>query len=583
MEFAVAVNSLGEITDIKLCYPRNALSLGLSMLDAFTEESGLQVLQMLRNASSIGEYAHQQLYLRQERNPVTVHVLAGCDELLVIGFGQEHSADGLVRIYNEVMNRLRVDFKRAVQLSEQSVREQFEQVQALNNDLTNSQRLLAKANDKLQRQFRFEKLLSDIAARLARCDLHTRPTVIEESLSLWGQFFGADHLYLCPILQDKPSGVATVQWTASGVPPLTREDQQKCACDAWLYAALGGGEPLAISSLASLPPESGAVAELWQSHGMQSLLFVPFMESNTLAGYICLSFVRKQYHWLETDISCCRIIAEVVGHAVSKQITEERLAQSTEQIASLYGELDQEIHRARTVHQRNLPALQPTMGSVSVYPYYAPAAHLGGDLYFAAQVDNCLVICLSDVTGHGLEGALFSVFIKEAIDSYITLRPWDLGPKQILQHLDRQYRRENYPEDYFISIFVAVADLDDGTLRYSGAGFQNLPLLIGADGVRHTLCVEGLPITSVVPVQLMEFPVQEVQFEPGTTLLLFTDGLVEQTSDGVRYEERLAEVFYGHSHLSAAMIGETIVKDFHGFGGGEQNSDDITFLVLQMN
>ncbi len=66
------------------------------------------------------------------------------------------------------------------------------------------------------------------------------------------------------------------------------------------------------------------------------------------------------------------------------------------------------------------------------------------------------------VMGHGLDGAMISVFIKEAIDSYVALKALtgeELYPKKILQHLSSQYHRGNFPEDQFICIFLGVVDI----------------------------------------------------------------------------------------------------------------------------
>lgn len=261
---------------------------------------------------------------------------------------------------------------------------------------------------------------------------------------------------------------------------------------------------------------------------------------------------------------------------------ERRIAEYTEELQELYAQLEAEVSEATKLHESKLPRV-PEIPGLSLAAYYHPARRLGGDFYNFIKVGNSLILYLSDVTGHGMEGALFNAFVKEAIDSYITLRPHDIEPDAILRHLDHQYRKESYPEDYFIGIFLAILDLTTMELRYTGAGFQDLPLMQLGNGDPIELMSRGLPITSAVPSQSLDFVIGRITLTPGTTILFNTDGLTEQETENGPYGERLAQVFFAHSHLTPHEILKAVNQDFHRANGGSLDSyDDITFVVLQV-
>ncbi len=253
-------------------------------------------------------------------------------------------------------------------------------------------------------------------------------------------------------------------------------------------------------------------------------------------------------------------------------------------LEELYTMLNEEINKARQIHEQTIPKNIPTVEGISFAAHYQPALRLGGDFYKVTQTGNKLVIYLSDVSGHGLDGAMLSVFVKEAIDSYLSLKPDNIHPQKILQHLDKQYRQENYSYEYFVAIFLAVFHLDTRLLVYTSAGFQDSPFVCMGNGKRTELHSEGLPISSYIPFELMNFQDNTLTLTPGTTIFFNTDGLTEQRVAGICYSEILPKIFYENSHLPPYLIAQAVCENFRRFNDGSlQGKDDITFLVMQVN
>jgi len=262
---------------------------------------------------------------------------------------------------------------------------------------------------------------------------------------------------------------------------------------------------------------------------------------------------------------------------------ERQIALYNLELEELYSQLNAEIDKTRRIHERTLPTSLPQVKGVSFAAHYQPAVQVGGDFYNVIHAENKLILFLSDVSGHSLEGALFSAFVKEAISSYISMGG-ELKPAKILEYLDGQYRQENFPEDYFICIYLAVLDLETMEFTYTAAGFQDAPLLRTAEGSMYSLVNEGLPISNILAPNLLNFTEKSLVIRPGDTVLINTDGLTEQLIDEEPYGYRLKDVFDNFAHLPPEAVVHGINQDFRRFNNNSlQGDDDITLLVMQVD
>ncbi len=282
---------------------------------------------------------------------------------------------------------------------------------------------------------------------------------------------------------------------------------------------------------------------------------------------------------------------ESIRDVTDRKLAEEKIDSYTRELKmkgmeleQLYQQLDQELDKARKVHEQTLPKYIPQVQGISLAAHYQPAAKVGGDFYDVLKKGNKLVLYLSDVMGHGLDSALLSVFVKNTINSYVSLTSVDqLTPGVVMEHLFQQYSREDYPQDYFISVFLAVLDLQTQVISYTGAGFQNAPLVIMGSGEQTTLASEGPPLSSALPREILDFQENSLQLDRGSTILFSTDGLFEIEVDGVMYQKQAEKVFYEYAFLLPKEIVRAINDDFFSFNKGSlQIDDDITYLVLQV-
>ncbi|MDH6629532.1 hypothetical protein M2271_007368 [Streptomyces sp. LBL] len=208
---------------------------------------------------------------------------------------------------------------------------------------------------------------------------------------------------------------------------------------------------------------------------------------------------------------------------------------------------------AETLQRALLTELPATPG-LSLAARYLPATHglnIGGDWYDAfRQPDGSLITVIGDVTGHGLHAAVMMSQLRTALRAYAV----DGGsPGQLLTRL-HTFLHHLQPDLYATAV-IARFRPGDPTLTWAAAGHPP-PVLRTPDGRVHTLDAKpgamlGIPLRQ-------EIADHTAPLEPGSTLALYTDGLVERRAQGIDPGiERLAGALgaFGSTELDTDLEG----------------------------
>ncbi|WP_328783208.1 SpoIIE family protein phosphatase [Streptomyces canus] len=174
---------------------------------------------------------------------------------------------------------------------------------------------------------------------------------------------------------------------------------------------------------------------------------------------------------------------------------------------------------ALTLQRALLPHRLPQLPGVRLATHYRASnrgAEVGGDWYdVLALPDGAVGLAIGDVMGHDVEAATLMGQLRSALHS---LALEGAGPAQVLTRLDAYL--QSLATDRFATCLYAVYTPHRHRLRYAASGHLP-PLLVAAD-------TAYLELPPALPLGLGSTPVdREVAFPPGTGLLLYTDGLVE--------------------------------------------------------
>ncbi len=438
----------------------------------------------------------------------------------------------------------------------------------------------------------FEHLLVMLSDKFISARSKDIDNEVETGLGKAGMFLNVDRSYIFLFNADKETMSNTHEWCAPGIEPQLNRIQNLPVADLfWWVAQIKNREYVYIPDVNELPAEAHAEKEEFLSQGIRSLLSVPLHSEGKLIGFFGFDAVKEKKIWEQENIGFMKVIAGILAGGIEKSRAGQKIydyAMEVElngiELEELYRRLDEEMDKARMLHEQTLPRILPEVAGITFAAYYRPALKLGGDYYQVMHQNNKLIIYLADVSGHGLDGAMLNVFVKEAINSYLYLNPEVLKPQSILKYLHARYCAEEYPDDYFVCLFMAVLELETMEFTYAGAGFQSLPLIAG-DGRQEVLHCEGPPISAVFPPEMVDFTENRCIITPGTAIIISTDGLPEQIGhNGQQYGDtgRFEAVFYQNSHLPPEQIVKRINADFHDFINHSDTDDDITYLILSL-
>ncbi|MFF5372286.1 PP2C family protein-serine/threonine phosphatase [Streptomyces sp. NPDC013187] len=234
---------------------------------------------------------------------------------------------------------------------------------------------------------------------------------------------------------------------------------------------------------------------------------------------------------------------------------------------------------AETLQRALLTDLPATPG-LSLAARYLPATHglnIGGDWYDAfPQRDGGLITVIGDVTGHGLHAAVMMSQLRTALRAYAVDGD---SPGRLLTRLHRFLH--HLQPDLYATAVIARFHPDEPTLTWAAAGHPP-PVLRLPDGTVRTLDAKpgamlGIPLTQ-------EIADHTEDLEPGSTLALYTDGLVERRAQGIDPGiERLATALggFGSAELDADLEGSAD-RLLHPLLSDSERDDDVCLLLCHV-
>src|ERR1035438_9329511 len=148
-----------------------------------------------------------------------------------------------------------------------------------------------------------------------------------------------------------------------------------------------------------------------------------------------------------------------------------------------------------------------------------PAGSVAGDWFDFIDLGNQRYgIALADVSGKGMPAALLMSATRALLRSIAPLHP---SPAQTLEQINR-ILTEDFPSGKFVTMVYGVLDADSRELTLASAGHPR-PLLVN----HHCTFLDldtGLPLG----LGATTFPESTIMLDPGTQLLLYTDGITER-------------------------------------------------------
>lgn len=295
---------------------------------------------------------------------------------------------------------------------------------------------------------------------------------------------------------------------------------------------------------------------------------VPLVAQGELVGMISLGQRRSEQDYSHTD----RRLLNRLGTHAAMALKVAGMANSQQEKARLLERMENDLRVAQVIQRTLLPKSIPIVEGWKIGSHWKPAQAIGGDFYdFIEFPDGQLGIIAGDVTDKGVAAALVMAETRSILRA-VAMRY--RSPGHVLARVN-DILGPDIPDRMFITCIYALIDPFHGHLRVSNAG-HNLPIFFNAQNTREVM-VRGMPL-GIFPG--MEYEEIEMDMQPGTTLVLYSDGITEahnpagEIYGSVRMMERIQA-----SQDKQNPIG-TVLADLESFTGGSwEQEDDITMVI----
>lgn len=336
----------------------------------------------------------------------------------------------------------------------------------------------------------------------------------------------------------------------------------------------------------SFDPAQAAIVEqeILKHITIRSFIQCPIYVADEALGVLSFVNVKRKMRLARDEVhSLFRFTSQIGGLIRSSILQREILAARAEadkeraRAESLLKEISADLMEASRI-QRSVfsqAGSAAPLAGVETLVHYDPLALVGGDLYDIAQRDDSVRIFIADATGHGIQAALLTMAIKA---EYENLKH-EGTPATLLQNLNSRFHSKYSVRGSFASAMVLDIYPRQKKLIYASAGHPAQYVLSGGKVVELSHAGRLVGIDGNAKLRDVE-----IDLGPTSRILLFTDGLFEQTnsSDEAFGEERVIQIMSKFAERPPIEFLSELLAEHAAFHGPAVRSDDLTAIVVDV-
>jgi len=295
--------------------------------------------------------------------------------------------------------------------------------------------------------------------------------------------------------------------------------------------------------------------------GLTSAMILPLVARGRTLGAITMISAESGQLFDEEDL----VFAMDLARRAAMSVDNARLYQ-------------ERTYVARTLQRSLLPPRLPLIPGIEIATRYRPAregSEVGGDFYDVFQDGfNGWAFVMGDVQGKGAEAAALTGLARHSLRATAMLQP---RPSAALSALNDVLLQDD-TERFCTVAYVRVQELDGVFTLTSASGGHPMPIKVSPDGTLESIGVDGTLIGC-----FPDFSVEntETTLAPGDSIVLYTDGVVDQRSTEGLGEEGLMRVMREASgsdaETMARLIEEAVIEKEEGLP-----LDDVAIMVFRV-
>ena len=317
-----------------------------------------------------------------------------------------------------------------------------------------------------------------------------------------------------------------------------------------------------------------------------SIICSPLKNKENIMGMIYLDTISDTSSFKRSDLDTVEIFSAQASIAIENtnlynnlenEVLDrtKKLRSAYAKINNLYQEIENDLGMAKRIQESLLSSVNHQIGNIAIDIMYLPMAYIGGDIYDIYKLsENYIRIFLADATGHGIQAALVTMLIK---GEYEVLKRNLKSPVELLYLLNNRFYKRYQSLNLFFTFVLLDIDLTNNKIFYCSGGHPHQILIQNEKcySMKNSGRMIGLLKNS-------NYNANEIPFQKGDKLLLYTDGLFEQfnVKDEMFGEQKLYNIINCNMKEPSRVIMHKIHKELIDFMDSKVLADDLTIISI---
>ena len=314
------------------------------------------------------------------------------------------------------------------------------------------------------------------------------------------------------------------------------EDAGDISISRSLLSAAAEGQVVRLMSDAL--PEQARYGQSIADLNIHSALCLPIMLGTSVEAMLYLDARGAEAQVRGDAAAFCQVISRLCGLALSNL---KRLKLERDQ-----RQLESDLGMAREAQRLIMPPVKGDAGCITYAMENEPGRLVAGDLFDVVPLDKegRVAVFLGDVTGKGVGAAITMASAQTHLRVALATaaRAGEVDPAAVVMEVNR-YIAQHIRAGLFISLWLGVFDITAGMVRYVDAGHGHWLVRRPGHGPERVENIGCIPIGLDAD---RSYLTESMPLEPGTRVILFSDGVTEQTGAG-------GEGMFGFERALAAL------------------------------
>ena len=292
---------------------------------------------------------------------------------------------------------------------------------------------------------------------------------------------------------------------------------------------------------------------------------VPVFHQKAPLAYLLISGESLKKNPSSETINNMRFI-QTLANIIVVAIENQRMMH----VSIKQARLKKELEVASEMQKMLFPSDLPSNRKLDVHAKYTSRHQVGGDYYDFIQLsEDEYIICIGDVSGKGISAAMLMANFQATLRALYSYQQFELD--FLIEELNKKVMK-NAKGEKFITFFIAKYNIETRKLTYINAG-HNHPFL--TNGKTFELLDKGTIGLGMLE-DLPFLKVGSLYLEPNSTLVMYTDGIIELENEKNEFFEldRLIKLVHNYYPLKMEDLNNIIFSKLDEWRASRNYVDD---------